>query len=93
MNRLLEQFIRISAWLSQGVNCIFLFGSEDMTVSARCYFNQDKLVWGVAYELINFIFFWQVDHCKHSAGRDAEHSQQVLEMWEKAKSREYCNWM
>lgn len=58
--------VRIAAWISQGFNCIVLFGSQDQTVSARCYVNRDDTVWGFMYRFINGVYFWQEDHCYES---------------------------
>ena len=41
---MVDYFVRIAAWLSQGVNCILLGGLHDQTVSARAYLNQDKKI-------------------------------------------------
>jgi hypothetical protein len=42
-----------------------LFGSPDETLSARAYRLRDD-GWGVVYVVINYVFFWQEDHCKGS---------------------------
>jgi len=37
MEKMGNQFIRIAAWLSQGVNVLLLGGHHDETFSARAY--------------------------------------------------------
>ena len=71
---MIDYLTRVSAWLSQGVNCIILLGSEDMTVSARAYaFN-----WRIAMRIINALFFWQENHCRLSFLRDVAHARKVI---------------
>ncbi len=65
-----DWFVGIAAWLSQGLNKVFLNGSPDMTVSARCYINRERPGWRIAYRAINRVFFWQDDHCKSSFRSD-----------------------
>lgn len=73
-------FLRIFAWLSQGINCIFLFGHHDLTVSARAYVEyrlKENTRWKPAYRIINFIFFWQDDHCFMSFLEDVDFADEV----------------
>ena len=69
--------LRVSAWASQTINLWVLFGHHDMTVSARCYINRHKPVWGVAYRVVNKVFFWQDDHCKESFDADIKYAMEV----------------
>ena len=69
---------RVAAWLSQGINCIFLNGSPDQTVSARSYVNRSNSLWGMLYFTINTIFFWQEDHCRDSYEADVLFAKAVL---------------
>ena len=57
-------------WFSQGINWFFLNGNPDQTISARCYVNRYDKYWGVAYKVLNTVFFWQEDHCKTSFESD-----------------------
>lgn len=42
-------------------------GAADETLSAAAYRSQWKSHgWWLAYKLINFLFFWQHDHCQAS---------------------------
>ena len=70
-------FLRVSAWASQTINLWIFFGHHDMTVSARCYINRHKPVWGVAYRVVNKVFFWQKDHCKESLDEDIKYAMEV----------------
>jgi len=79
MQRLITQGLRIMAWFSQTVNVWLLFGHHDQTVSARCFVNQAHPLWGVAYRLINRIFFWQEDHCERSYLADVSYAQEFLQ--------------
>lgn len=71
-------FTRTGAWLSQGINCILLFGHHDQTVSARAFLNRDKRYWNVLYKVINKVAFWQEDHCYISYMRDVSWASQVF---------------
>ena len=70
--------LRVSAWASQTINLWVLFGHHDMTVSARCYINRDRKGWGVAYKVINKIFFWQDNHCRESFLADVLFAEEVM---------------
>jgi len=80
-DRIKLQHARILAWCSQGINCIFLGGHHDQTLSSRCYVNRDKLLWSIAYKTINFLFrvlLKQDNHCYQSYLKDVEFSKQIL---------------
>ena len=68
----------IAAWISQGINCVFLSGSPDMTVSSRCHINRNKPRWRTARAVINKIFFWQEDHCKASFRSDVGFAMTII---------------
>jgi len=70
--------LRVSAWASQTINLWVLFGHHDMTVSARCYINRHKPVWGVAYKVVNAIFWFQDDHCRESFEDDIKYAEEVM---------------
>lgn len=73
-----EYLTRAAAWISQGVNCLLLGGHHDQTVSARAYVNQHRCGWGIAYRIINVLFFWQDNHCRESHSADVEFAKEVL---------------
>lgn len=75
---MVDYFVRIAAWLSQGINCILLGGLHDQTVSARAYLNRDKKIWGLVYSGLNSVFFWQEDHCLDSHLSDVQFAKQIL---------------
>ena len=77
----------IAAWLSQGLNKVFLNGSPDMTVSARCYINRERPGWRIAYRVINRVFFWQEDHCRASYETDLAFAKTILQ-WDRWDSCE-----
>jgi hypothetical protein len=72
-----QWFTGIMAWVSQGLNVIFLRGSQDMTVSARCHVLQDRPGWKQARRVINGLFFWQEDHCYSSFKSDLAYARWV----------------
>jgi hypothetical protein len=47
--------------VDQMVNATFLGGWADETVSARCWRCRGDLMWGIAEDVVNFIF--GADHC------------------------------
>lgn len=80
MDHIAEYVSRVLAWLSQGVNCVFLGGHHDQTVSARCYVQRQEPKWSKAYALINRVFFWEDDHCKRSYERDLAWSEALQKL-------------
>ena len=75
--------LRIAAWLSQGLHCIFLLGHHDMTVSARCYVEYRLLGnerWRRAHDGINWVLlkgFGQHEHCMQSFLSDEAFAREV----------------
>lgn len=63
-------FTRVGAWVSQGVNAIFLNGHHDQTVSSRAFLNRDKTGWKQVHDMINRVVFWEKNHCYSSYMRD-----------------------
>lgn len=47
-------------------------------VSARAYVNRHRCGWGIAYRIINVLFFWQDNHCRESHSADVEFAKEVL---------------
>ena len=78
--------LRIAAWLSQGLHCIFLFGHHDMTVSACCYVEYRLLGnqgWRRAHDGINWVFLLMLgehEHCMKSFLSDEHYARQVLSL-------------
>ena len=75
---MMDYLLRVAAWFSQGLNCVFLNGSPDQTVSARAYLNQKDKYWGYAHSGINMVFFWQKDHCRKSHEADVRFAKSIL---------------
>lgn len=71
---------RVGAWASQGVNCVFLLGHPDQSLSARCYLQRNGRVWCALYRAINALFWWDNDHCKASHERDLRFARRLLEL-------------
>lgn len=46
--------------------------------SARTYVNRHRFGWGVAYRIINLLFFWQENHCRDSYQADVDFAKEVL---------------
>jgi hypothetical protein len=80
MARVITQLWAILAWISQGINCVFLFGSPDQTVSARAYVNRDKAVWRFVMSGLDAVFalFGQSDHCRKSHEADIAFAQYIV---------------
>lgn len=53
---------------------------HDLTVSARCYIQRNDPGWRVAHRLVNWLFFWQENHCKDSFLLDVDFAKQILEV-------------
>lgn len=79
MRAIVEYLIRVAALISQGINCVFLGGHHDQTVSARAYVQRHGRHWGRAYRTINAVFFWQKDHCKASFEADIEFARALVQ--------------
>lgn len=77
-------FLRVAAWISQGLHCLILGGHHDMTVSARCYVEyrlRGNQRWRLAHDAIDAVFlmaFGQPDHCAQSFASDELFARQVL---------------
>lgn len=82
-----DWLLRIAAWLSQGINCVLLGGSPDMTVSSRCHYNRHKRGWNAARLTINTIFFFQEDHCRTSYQSDVAFATRILNSTKYAQHR------
>lgn len=78
---------RVAAWMSQGVNCIFLNGHHDQTVSARAFLNKEKPIWNKVYKAINFAIFWDKDHCYSSYLRDVAWASEMFRTRQDEKNR------
>lgn len=78
MKTIIKQFVRIAAWLSQGINVLLLGGHQDQTLSARLFINRNKKYWRIGHKVVNIIFFWEDDHCYKSHMKDIEWARELL---------------
>ena len=70
----------VAVWFSQGINVVLLAGHPDMTVSARAHLRAPSSKrWALARRAINWVFFWEEDHCAASFANDVEFALEVLE--------------
>lgn len=76
-----DYLLNIGSTLSQAVNCVFLFGNPDESISARSYYNRHNKYQRWAYVLINKLFFFQEDHCRDAAYRDYTNSMNTIKRW------------
>ena len=92
----LQQLVRLATWTSQGINVwlLWVFGKDeahpDLTTSARCYVEgklRGKRGWDIARRVINFVFFFQTDHCKQSFDKDIEFTQ-LVSRWLKLRGED-----
>ena len=67
---------RIATWASQTVNVLLLFGHPDQTVSSRAFVHG-----GWPMRVIDFLFFWEPDHCKQAFMRDVKFAQQITQKY------------
>jgi hypothetical protein len=66
-------FVKLGAWLSQGVNGLLLRGSIDESVSGRAH----REGWRIE-RWIDRLFFWQAAHCKAAFERDRREARAML---------------
>ncbi len=64
----------IPTWFSQSLNFWLLWGNPDLTISAAAYIRQD---WTM--KLIDWLFFWESDHCYKSFLKDVSFATMVLD--------------
>ena len=58
--------------IDQLLNTFPFMGYADETISARCFRNKHKRYWGIMYEIVNRIFFWQENHCLEAFEKEIE---------------------
>lgn len=66
MNRIYQLFIATDQLANVLVSLFIGDGWADETISARAYRSKHNKHWHKAYKSINFVFFWQADHCEES---------------------------
>jgi len=84
LNFLLKYIGGIGTSISQFLNTL-LFGSPDMSFSARAYMNARIRggIWAFIEKIINILFFFETDHCKRSFQLDIVNAKKILEASEK----------
>jgi len=65
--------------MSQIINALILNGEPDQTISSRAYALSNVKKWAWVEGFINFIFFWEENHCYKSWRLDVEFSKRVIE--------------
>jgi hypothetical protein len=79
-DRVLLQLLYISAWFSQGINCVLLGGHPDQTISARAWLNRYIWYWGIVVKVLDGVFwliFRQRDHCRKSHEADVAFAEYI----------------
>lgn len=58
----MKYFLQLAVAFDQLANAL-IGGWADETISSRAFRQSHKTHWRIAYRVINFLFFWQKDHC------------------------------
>lgn len=72
-------FLKLLVVISQAVNALILNGEPDQTLSSRAYSCNNVKGWSLAEKAINFVFFWDKQHCYNSWMLDLEFSNRIIE--------------
>ena len=70
-------FFKLLVVISQTINALILNGEPDQTISSRAYSCNNVKVWSLVERAINFVFFWEKDHCYNSWLMDVEFSNRI----------------
>ena len=70
-------FFKLLVVISQTINALILNGEPDQTISSRAYACNNVKVWSLVERAINFVFFWEEDHCYNSWLMDVEFSNRI----------------
>jgi superfamily II DNA helicase RecQ len=71
-----KYLLNVLVSLSQVLNAL-LYGDPKMTLSARCFVQQDEFVFGILRRVIDALFWFDENHCYSSWRRDIEFCQQL----------------
>ena len=73
--------IRVGDATSQWVNVVFLFSQNpNESISGRAWANDGtSRVWSVVRPVIDFVVFWEEDHCQLSYEADIQRAERLLE--------------
>lgn len=74
-------FVRVGDAVSQLINVAFFFGANpNESLSGRSYANKEKsYFWFAMFNVINFLFFFQDNHCKLAYTADLERARLTLQ--------------
>lgn len=80
LQQICRYFIRIGDCLSQLLNVVVFFGQNpNESVSGKAFrLRRISTFWKITYKGINFIFYWQDDHCKAAYTADLKRAEQTL---------------
>ena len=79
----------IATLMSQAAHTLLFprTGNPDLTISARAHIEAEvygRPNWTIARDVIDFIFFWEDDHCYKSFARDVRNAEMFLRYFEHA---------
>ena len=72
-------FFKLLVVISQAVNALILGGEPDQTISSRAYSCNTVKGWSFVERFINFVFFWDKNHCHNSWLMDVDFSNRIIE--------------
>lgn len=72
-------FFKLLVVISQTINALILNGEPDQTISSRAYSCNNVKMWSLVEQCINFVFFWDENHCYKSWVLDLEFSNRIIE--------------
>lgn len=76
-------YSRVGGCLSRMLNVIVFIGHPSESLSGRCWRNRlelpDNRYWWRLCRFVDFIWFWEADHCKVAYLEDIEYAEQRLE--------------
>ena len=76
---MMQYLINVLVTISQVTNVLFLKGEPDQTISSRAHVAHKRGA-SRARNAINFVFFFQEDHCRTSWERDVENAKRFLKI-------------
>lgn len=79
-SEVINYLIRVGDATSQWINVVFLWSKNpNESISGRAWRlrNKSKL-WGIARKVIDFVIFWEEDHCELSYDADVARASMLL---------------
>ena len=72
----MKRYLRnILIGLDQFVGTVIPGSYPDETISARCWRQRDRFVWGLLRQIVDILFFWDRDHCETSYASETARTQ------------------